>query len=64
MMASARVPWHAPWMKRIGTWAFYAISTLAILYLAFYAYAVSRPHGFTPGKPIQIYRNPDAPSYS
>ena len=25
-------------MKRIGTWAFYAVGALAILYLALYAY--------------------------
>jgi hypothetical protein len=63
-MASARVPWHAPWMKRIGTWAFYAVSTLAILYLALYAYAAYRGRDFTPGNPIHIFRNPEAPSYS
>jgi hypothetical protein len=51
-------------MKRIGNFAIYSVGALAILYLAFYAYAVLRPHGFAPGKPIQIYRNPDAPSYS
>ncbi len=51
-------------MKRIATWAFYAVSTLAILYLALYAYAVFRGRTFQPGDPIHIFRNPDAPSYS
>jgi hypothetical protein len=51
-------------MKRIGTWAFYAISTLAILYLALYGYAAIRQRSFTPGDPIHIFRNPDAPDYS
>jgi hypothetical protein len=51
-------------MKRIGTWAFYAISTLAIAYLALYAYAAYHGRDFTPGDPIHIFRNPEAPSYS
>jgi len=51
-------------MKRIGTWAFYAVSTLAILYLALYAYAVFRGRHFTPGDPIHIFQKPGAPSYS
>jgi hypothetical protein len=51
-------------MKRIGNVAIYVVGALAIVYLAFYAYAMLRPHGLTPGKPIQIYRNPDAPDYS
>ena len=49
-------------MKRIGTWAIYIVGTLAILYLALYAYAVLTRREFVPGLPIQIYRNPDAPS--
>jgi len=51
-------------MKRIATIAFYAIGTLAILYLALYAYAMVRHKSFTPGEPIHIFRNPDAPDYS
>jgi hypothetical protein len=55
-------------MKRIGkwiaTWAFYAIGALAILYLALYGYAMVRQKSFTPGDPIHIFRNPDAPDYS
>jgi hypothetical protein len=51
-------------MKRIATLALYAIGTLAILYLALYAYAMLRQKSFTPGEPIHIFRNPDAPDYS
>ena len=51
-------------LKRIGTIAFYAIGMLAILYLALYAYAAFRARSFTPGDPIHIFRNPDAPDYS
>ena len=51
-------------MKRIATIAFYAIGTLAILYLALYAYAMVRQKSLTPGEPIHIFRNPDAPDYS
>ena len=51
-------------MKRIATWAFYVVSTLAILYIALYAYlAFTRPP-LQPGVPIHIFRNPNAPSYS
>ena len=55
-------------MKRIGTriftWTMYVIGTVAIAYLALYAYAMFTRREFTPGKPIQIFRNPDAPSLS
>jgi len=64
VLASAVVPWHVGRMKRIGTWAFYAVSTVAIVYLALYAYAAYRGRDFTPGNPIHIFRNPEAPSYS
>jgi hypothetical protein len=68
VLASARVPWHVGRMKRfgkrIGTWAFYAVSTLAIIYLALYAYTAYRGSPFTSGDPIHIFRKPDAPSYS
>ena len=51
-------------MRRIAAWAFYAVSALAILYLALHIYvAFTRPR-LVPGEPIRIYRNPDAPSYS
>jgi hypothetical protein len=51
-------------MKRIGIWAFYAIGVLAIVYLAFYAYAALTGRALQPGDPIHIFRNPDAPDYS
>jgi len=51
-------------MKRVATWAFYAIGTLAILYLALYAYAVFKGRSLQPDDPIHIFRNPDAPDYS
>jgi hypothetical protein len=49
-------------MKRIGTWIIYIVGTLAILYLALYAYAVFSRQEFVPGDPIRIFRNPEAPS--
>ena len=51
-------------MKRAATIAFYVIGTLAILYLALYAYAVYKGRTLQPGDPIHIFRNPDAPDYS
>ena len=63
-VACTFVTWHAGAMKRIGTWAFYVVATLAIIYIALYAYAVYRGRHFVPGDPIHIFRNPDAPSYS
>jgi hypothetical protein len=51
-------------MKRIGTWALYVVGTVAIVYLGLYAYAMLTRREFHPGAPIQIYRNPDAPSLS
>ncbi len=51
-------------MKRIAIIAFYAIGTLAVLYLALYAYAMFRHKSVAPGEPIHIFRNPDAPDYS
>ncbi|ABD86516.1 hypothetical protein [Rhodopseudomonas palustris] len=51
-------------MRRVATWLFYAIGALAILYLALYAYAVLTAPKLTPGEPIRIFRNPNAPDYS
>ena len=48
-------------MKRAATWAFYAVSALAIAYLSLYAYAMFTGTRFEPGDPIHIFRNPDAP---
>ena len=63
-MTCGRIPCHADAMKRVGIIAFYAVGVLAIAYLALYAYAVYRGRDFTPGDPIHIFRNPDAPNYS
>jgi hypothetical protein len=51
-------------MKRVAVFGFYAISALALLYLALYAYAVFTGRELQPGDPIHIFRKPDAPSYS
>jgi hypothetical protein len=51
-------------MKRIAVWAFYAVSALAILYLALRVYVAFTQPRLVPGEPIRIYRNPDAPKYS
>ena len=51
-------------MRRIATWAFYAVGTVAIVYLALYAYIALTGRQFTPGEPIHIFRKPDAPDYS
>jgi hypothetical protein len=63
-VAGGKMACHGRRMKRIGTWALYVVGTLAILYLALYAYAMVRGRDFTPGDPIHIFRNPDAPNYS
>jgi hypothetical protein len=51
-------------MKRIGTWLIYIVGTLAIAYLALYAYAMYRGNDLKPGEPIRIFRQPGAPNYS
>jgi hypothetical protein len=51
-------------IRRLATWAFYAVGALAIAYLALYAYAVFTGRDLQPGDPIRIFRKPDAPSYS
>ena len=51
-------------MKRLAVWAFYAVSMLAILYLALYAYVALSGRRLQPGDPIHIFRRPDAPNYS
>jgi hypothetical protein len=51
-------------MKRIALWACYGIGTLAVGYLALYAYAAFTGHDLQPGDPIHIFRRPDAPNYS
>jgi hypothetical protein len=51
-------------MKRVAVWAFYAVSVVAILYLALNVYAVFRGPRLTPGEPIHIFRSPNGPNYS
>lgn len=51
-------------MKRAGVWLVYLAGAVSIGYLALYAYAALTRQDFVPGDPIQIFRKPDAPSYS
>ena len=51
-------------LKRVGTWLVYIVGALAIGYLGLYAYAMFTRPQLVPGEPIQIFRKPDAPSYS
>jgi hypothetical protein len=51
-------------MKRLAVWLLYAVGTLAIGYLALYAYVAFTARDLKPGEPIRIFRNPDAPDYS
>jgi hypothetical protein len=55
---------RADLMKRVAVWIFYGVGTLAILYLALYAYAAFTGRELQPGDPIHIFRKPDAPNYS
>ena len=41
-------------MKRVVTWAFYAIGAIAIAYLALYAYVLLTGRNLLPGEPIRI----------
>ncbi len=49
-------------MKRIAIWLLYAVGTVAIGYLALYAYAAFTGADLRPGDPIHIFRKPDAPN--
>ena len=51
-------------MKRLATFAFYAVGAIAIVYLALYAYSAFTGRRLQPGDPIHIFRRPDAPNYS
>jgi hypothetical protein len=51
-------------LKRVTTWAFYAVGALACAYLALYAYTMLTAPQLTPGEPIHIFRKPGAPDYS
>ena len=51
-------------MKRAAVWVFYAVGTLAVVYLALYAYVAFTGRPLQPGDPIHIFRKPNAPNYS
>jgi hypothetical protein len=51
-------------MKRLAVWVLYVVGTIAIGYLALYAYVAFTGRELQPGDPIHIFRKPDAPSYS
>ncbi|HEY4987381.1 MAG TPA: hypothetical protein VII39_12240 [Bradyrhizobium sp.] len=51
-------------MKRFASLALYVVGTLAIAYLALYAYAAFTGRRLQPGDPIHIFRKPDASDYS
>ena len=51
-------------MKRVAVIVAYGVGAIACAYLALYAYAVFTRQDLSPGDPIQIFRKPDAPSYS
>jgi hypothetical protein len=51
-------------MKRVAIWAVYTIGALSVAYIALYIYVRLTTPRLTPGDPIRIYRNPDAPEYS
>ncbi len=42
----------------------YLIGALAVVWLLVYLYLMLTAPRLTPGDPIEIYRDPDAPSYS
>ena len=43
-------------MKRVATWAFYAIGAVAVGYLLLFAYVTFTGRPFEPGDPIHIFR--------
>jgi len=51
-------------MKRVLAWLFYLIGALSVAYLLAYLYLALTAPRITPGDPIEIYRDPDAPNYS
>ena len=51
-------------MKRIAIWLFYIVGAVSVAYLLAYVYLVLTAPRITPGDPIEIYRDQDAPSYS
>lgn len=51
-------------MKRLAVWLFYVVGVLSVAYLLAYVYLALTAPRITPGDPIEIYRDPDAPNYS
>jgi len=51
-------------MKRIFAWLFYIVGALSVAYLLAYVYLALTAPRITPGDPIEIYRDQNAPSYS
>jgi hypothetical protein len=51
-------------MKKIFAWLFYIVGALSVAYLLAYVYLALTAPRITPGDPIEIYRDPDAPNYS
>ena len=51
-------------MKRLAIWAVCLIGALSIAYIALSLYVMLTAPRLVPGKPIEIYRDPDAPKYS
>ncbi|MGX9391823.1 hypothetical protein ACWX0K_00440 [Nitrobacteraceae bacterium UC4446_H13] len=45
-------------------WLFYIVGALSVAYLLAYVYLALTAPRITPGDPIEIYRDQDAPSYS
>jgi hypothetical protein len=45
-------------MKRVATWAFYAVGAVAVGYLLLFAYVTFTGRTFEPGDPIHIFRKP------
>ncbi|NEW87197.1 hypothetical protein DU475_07975 [Rhodopseudomonas sp. WA056] len=64
VLAAERPATMARAMKRFGIFLFYLVGAIAFGYLALYAYAMLTAPKLTPGEPIRIFRNPDAPKYS
>lgn len=51
-------------MKRLAIWLFYIVGALSVAYLLAFIYLALTAPRITPGDPIEIYRDPDAPNYS
>ena len=51
-------------MRRIAIWILWVLGALAVCYVALTLYARFTAPRLTPGDPIEIYRDPDAPNYS